>query len=80
MMGGTINMPDMQKVANSSNVDAIGYEKDIHTVYVRFLSGGTYKVHPVDESMFKAFESSTSKGSFFSKVFKGNTDYKIEQV
>jgi hypothetical protein len=70
-------MPNMKKVA-SSNIDQIGYDKANKTLYVQFLSSGTYTYSDVPEEVFQGFEAAKSKGSYFSKVIRPN--YKGEKV
>jgi KTSC domain len=64
-------MPDMKKVA-SSNIDSIGYDKANKTLYVSFLSSGTYKFPDVPEEVFQGFEAAKSKGIYFAKAIRPN--------
>jgi hypothetical protein len=68
---GINNMPDMKKVA-SSNIDSIGYDKASKTLYVSFLSSGTYQYPGVPEEIFQGFEAAKSKGTYFAKTIRPN--------
>jgi hypothetical protein len=64
-------MPDMKKVS-SSNIDQIGYDKSSKTLYVSFLSSGTYHYADVPEDVFHGFEQAKSKGAYFAKAIRPN--------
>lgn len=62
-------MPEMIYV-DSSNVEAIGYDADAQELHVQFTSGGTYVYYEVPSSVFDAFMSAASKGSFLNREIK----------
>lgn len=57
-------MPEMHDV-DSSNIEAIGYDRDRQELHVRFLQSGTYLYFGVDEAVFDSFLGAPSKGTFF---------------
>lgn len=68
-------MPEMHYV-DSSNVEAIGYESDTQTLYVRFLnSGDTYVYYNVAQWVFSEFMQADSKGRYLNTNIKGRHDY-----
>jgi hypothetical protein len=64
-------MPDMKKVA-SSNIDSIGYDRTSKTLYVSFLSSGTYQFPDVPEDIYHGLEAAKSKGVYFAKAIRPN--------
>ena len=49
----------------SSQIDAIGYDKENQLLYVRFLAGSLYVYYKVEENVYEEFMSSWSKGRYF---------------
>ncbi|MCC7009587.1 MAG: KTSC domain-containing protein [Acidobacteria bacterium] len=62
-------MPDMVQVVSTS-IEAIGYDADSQELFVRFLSGNTYRYHGVPPSVAAAFLAAPSKGSYFNREIK----------
>jgi hypothetical protein len=68
-------MPEMQAV-ESTSIEAIGYDRQTHELYVRFReSGYTYVYWEVEEVVFEDFLGATSKGSYFNREVKGAYSY-----
>ncbi len=65
---------------DSTNIDAIGYDKETQTLEIHFLSGGKYQYNPVPEQTWKAFNIAKSVGSFFFKYIKSNATLKVTQL
>lgn len=64
-------MPEMH-YADSSNVEAIGYDSDNLELHVRFLkSGETYVYYDVEEWVFQEFLQADSKGIYLNTNIKG---------
>lgn len=56
----------------SDSISAIKYDKMAQKLWIKFLNGGrTYSFAGVPESLYNAFISDKSKGSFFHKNIKG---------
>ena len=71
-------LPDMEMV-DSSSIEAIGYDPDTQSLYVRFVeSGETYVYSPVEGWVFTDFRNAPSKGSFVNRELKGRYDYRKE--
>ena len=49
----------------SSNINALSYDEEENSIYVRFHSGGEYKYLNVPYYVFRDFLSAASKGKFF---------------
>jgi hypothetical protein len=65
---------DMIPVA-SSNVKAIGYDRDFRRLYVSFKSGDVYRYEDVPEFTFQTFLIAPSKGKYLYDVIRaGGTD------
>jgi len=60
---------EMQPVI-SSNIKAIGFDKETGTMRVSFLSGGTYDATGTTQADFDEFKSAKSAGQHFNKVLK----------
>jgi hypothetical protein len=78
------NMPPMIKVENSSNIEAIGYNKDRKELWVTFSSKGndalksTYVYVEVPEQTNTDLMAADSKGKFLNATVKGT--YKFRKV
>lgn len=60
----------------STSIEAIGYDGQMHELYVRFReSGRTYAYWEVDEDVFKEFLGAASKGNYFNREIKGAYSY-----
>ena len=61
---------------DSSNVEAIGYDKNAQELHVRFLkSGATYAYYNVEEWVFDEFRQAESIGGYLNDHIKENYDY-----
>lgn len=60
----------------SSNVFAIGYDKERKILQVEFKKGSIYEYYDVPESVFNEFMNAESKGRFMGNLYK----YKYRQV
>ncbi len=58
-------MLDMIPVAGSSDIAGVGYDTASHTLYVRFLKGGTYSYFNVPEIIYRNLMNAPSKGKYF---------------
>lgn len=67
-------MPDMQPVSSSS-IDAVGYDADDQTVYIRFLNGSTYAYKGVPEHEFENLRTASSVGSYLNRSYKNVYPY-----
>jgi len=56
---------------DSSNIEAIGYDKDAQELHVRFLSGMAYVYHGVPNEVYENLMAAPSKGSFLNREIKG---------
>lgn len=63
-------------MVSSSNVEAIGYDRDTRELWVRFLGGGTYVYSGVDERTHQELVSAPSIGSYLNRVIKGTFEYR----
>jgi len=55
---------------DSSNIEAVKYDRDIQELHVMFLSGGSYCYHGVPEEKYTALLEASSKGSFLNREIK----------
>ena len=63
-------------LVDSTNVEAIGYDKDTQQLHVRFLkSGATYVYYDVEEWVFDEFRQAESKGGYVHDHLKKVYDY-----
>ena len=63
-------MPEMIFV-DSSNVEAIGYDKDLQELHVQFVGGTLYIYSGVPPEIFDGLMYAASKGSFLNREVKG---------
>ncbi len=68
----------LEKVDGSTVIDAYGYDDKNKQLYVRFLSGGTYRYFEVPVRVWQDFKATYSKGTFFHTYIKPN--YECETV
>lgn len=64
----------------STNIKAIGYEKESKTLNVFFSNNGLYTYSPVEEKTYNLFHSAQSIGKFFAGEIKPNKTYKFQKV
>ena len=69
-----MSMPDLQTVS-SSNIDAVGYDAENQTVYVRFLKGSVYAYKGVPENEFENLRMASSVGSYLNRCYKNVYPY-----
>jgi hypothetical protein len=55
---------------SSSNISAVGYDKDNEIVQVQFLNGTTYIYKGVPDFEFEQLKTAPSVGSYFNRNFK----------
>jgi hypothetical protein len=72
-------MVDMVSVV-SSNIKAVGHDKETATLYVSFHSGGLYAYPEVSEAEYKAFIEADSVGKHFHKMEIKNRGVKQEEA
>lgn len=61
---------------SSSNISAIGYDRDTQTLYVRFLNGSEYAYDGVPEDEYDALLSAPSVGAMLNNSIKGVYNYR----
>ena len=66
--------PEMHPVS-SSNIEAVGYDAENETAYVRFLNGSTYAYKGVPEHEFENLRSASSIGSYLNRNYKNVYPY-----
>ena len=62
-------------MVDSSNVAAIGYDKEAEELHVQFNNGSTYVYRAVPEDVVKDFLNADSKGKFLNEHIKGVYSY-----
>jgi hypothetical protein len=67
-------MPEMVYV-DSVSIEAIGYDADSQELFVRFVSGETYRYDGVPSTVAEAFLAAPSKGSYFNREIKPAYQY-----
>jgi hypothetical protein len=55
---------------SSSSITSVGYDADIKTLEVEFVSGRVYRYRGVEEEVHEAFLRASSKGKFFNEHIK----------
>lgn len=65
---------EMQPV-DSSNLAAIGYDANTHTLAIEFKSGGTYEYYDVEESVYEGLRTASSHGQYFQSNIRGRYRY-----
>lgn len=69
------------KAPSSEDVDEYGYDAEERCLYVKFMSGETYKYYSVEPSVFEYMKSAKSKGHFVWTRLRGKHRYtKIGRV
>ena len=61
---------------SSSNINSIGYDKNLEVLRIEFHEGNLYEYYNVPEIIHSSLMSSTSKGSYFHENIKGKYEYK----
>lgn len=68
-----------RQAVSSSNIQAIGYNKEFKILEVEFKGGSVYQYYEVPEQIFNAFLSAESIGKFFHSSIRGIYEYvKVE--
>ena len=68
-------MPEMQFV-DSTNIEAVGFDRETHQLHVRFLkSGETYIYYGVEEWVFEELLRADSQGIYLNANIKGRYQY-----
>lgn len=62
---------ELQKIAGSSTIDAVGYDPDSRELTVRFHSGGTYLFFDVPEDKHQNLITADSVGRYFHRHIRG---------
>lgn len=65
---------EWQKV-ESSNIEAVAYDKDKRELYVCFKSLAEYVYYDVSAEVYKAFLAADSKGRYLNENIKGVYEY-----
>lgn len=63
------------KNIESSNLESIGYNSELKTMYISFKNNTMYKYYKVSESLFDSFSKAESKGKYAHKYIYKNYDY-----
>lgn len=64
----------------SSQIAAIGHDKDTSTLRVQFVRGGVYDYAHVDEELFNRLLHSESIGKTFAQLIKGSAAHPFVKV
>jgi hypothetical protein len=64
----------------STNIKAVGYDKENKTLEVEFHSGGTYKYNDVPKSLFDRIKKVKSPGKFFHKHIRKDDKYEYNKL
>lgn len=68
-------MADWVQTPESSHVEAIKYEPEERSVYVKFNDGSVYQYMNVPESVWEELLASGSKGRFINIVLRRGYEY-----
>jgi hypothetical protein len=63
------------KTVTSSNIKAVGYDKDTLLLIVEFHSGKKYAYSDVPPAVYTGFLEAKSMGIFFSRNVRSNYNY-----
>ena len=67
-------LPEMKNV-DSSNIAAIGYDRELSELFVQYKNGMTYKYKEVPANIYERFLKAESKGKFMNEEVKPFYDY-----
>ena len=59
----------------SSNIESVGYDKNLKIVCVKFLNGSLYTYKGVPSSEFNNLKNAASVGSYLNRNFKNIYSY-----
>lgn len=62
-------------IVDSSNVAAIGFDKDSQTLQVEFNSGAAYQYFDVPEAVYEGLLAAASVGQYLNQQVKGTYRY-----
>jgi hypothetical protein len=69
-----MSLPEMIAVS-SSNVESIGYDENIESLYVKFINGSIYEYKNVPKMVFEQLLFAPSIGSYMHRNIKGSFAY-----
>lgn len=69
-MSEPVILPQMLPV-QSVHMKEVGYDFDVHALFIRFANGGVYRYADVPELTYHALMVSPSKGKFFHAQIRG---------
>lgn len=71
----------MLEIADSTNIEAVGYDPDAMRLHVKFRGGAEYVYRNVEDWMFGQLIAADSVGKYFSSTIKPNPDkFPFERV
>lgn len=59
----------------SSNIDAVAYDSDSETLYIRFKGGAEYEYRDVPEFVYEGLLEAESKGKYFWRYIRNIYSY-----
>lgn len=62
---------ELEKIAGSSTIDAVGYDSAVRELTIRFHSGGTYRFFDVPEDKHQGLMTADSPGRYFHCHIRG---------
>lgn len=54
----------------STSIVSVGFDADIETLEIEFISGSVYRYRNVEEDVYERFLAAPSKGRFFNEHIK----------
>lgn len=66
----------IRQPVQSSNLRAVGYNKDTKVLEIEFIKGGVYRYFDVMESVYLGLIGADSKGAYFHEHIRGRYRYK----
>lgn len=73
-------MKTLLEKVKSSNIEMVGYDKEVAVLYIRFKGGGLYSYYPFKASTFQRLKKADSKGKFFHKHIKDNPRLTVQRL
>ena len=71
-----IEMNELLKNVKSSNIEQIGYNEGLETLYVKYKSGKVYAYDKVPKQIYEGLEKAESKGSYMNSQIKNKFSFK----
>ena len=65
-------MPDEMIPVISSNIESIGYDEGVGSLYVKFKQGKVYEYEKVPSYIYDELMAAESVGKYFNQVIKNN--------